>query len=280
MGRVFGGRPALLLPSLVVFGLLFVAPIAYFFVVSFWEVRAFQLRVTFTVENYVRTYEEYLEVGAETFLLAGLIALFTTLLAFGFAYVLRFKAGRLAPLLLFGTIIALFGGYLAKVYAWKTILGTHGILNAALLGLGLIDEPITAFIFNPGTVVVTLTHYLLPLAVLPVYGALRGIKDITLEAARDLGAGPLQVFAGVILPQCRAGLFAAFAFAFLISAGDYVTPRLVGGVSTTMIGNYIESLFGFRFDWPLGSAMSFSTLFCCVAILAVANLLLARSRRR
>ena len=85
---------------------------------------------------------------------------------------------------------------------------------------------------------------------------------------------------GIILPQCRTGLFASFAFAFLISAGDYVTPRLVGGPSTTMIGNYIESLFGFRYDWPLGSAMAFSTLFCCVALLAFTNLLLARARRK
>ncbi len=270
----------LLVPAVGAFALLFLSPLVFFFVVSFWEVKLFKLDPTFTLANYVRTYHEYFEVALFTFGIAALIATITTFLGFTFTYVIRFKAGRFGPVLLFGAIIALFGGYLAKVYAWKTILGTNGILNSALLGVGLIETPIQSFIFNPGTVVVALSHWLLPLAILPIYGSLRGVQDLTLDAARDLGATPWQVFAGIILPQCRAGLFAAFAFCFLISAGDYVTPRLVGGPSTTMIGNYIESLFGFRFDWPLGSSMAFATMFCCVALLAFTNYLLFRARRR
>ena len=270
----------LLIPSVGAFALLFLSPIVFFFVVSFWEVKLFKLNPTFTLANYVRTYHEYLEVALFTFGIAALIATITTFLGFTFTYVIRFKAGRFGSVLLFGAIIALFGGYLAKVYAWKTILGTNGILNSALLALGVVDAPIQSFIFNPGAVVVALSHWLLPLAILPIYGSLRGVQDITLEAARDLGATPWQVFAGIILPQCRAGLFAAFAFCFLISAGDYVTPRLVGGPSTTMIGNYIESLFGFRFDWPLGSSMAFATLFCSVALLAFTNYLLFKAGRR
>ena len=270
----------LLAPSLGAFALLFLSPIVFFFVVSFWEVRLFKLDPTFTLKNYVRTANEYFEVALFTFGIAGLIATITTFLGFTFTYVVRFKSGRFGQILLFGAIIALFGGYLAKVYAWKTILGTHGILNSALLGLGVIEAPVQSFIFNPGAVVITLTHWLLPLAVLPIYGSLRGVQDISLEAARDLGAKPWQVFTGIIVPQCKAGLFASFAFCFLISAGDYVTPRLVGGPSTTMIGNYIESVFGFRFDWPLGSSMAFATMFCCIALLAFTNFLLFRAWRR
>lgn len=280
IGEIARGRSILLAPATLVFVGLFVAPMLYFFVVSFWQVSLFDLDRTFTVKNYVRTYQEYLGVAAQTFLIAGIIALVTTILALGFAYAVRFKVGRFGTILLFGALISLFGGYLAKVYAWKTILGTNGILNTALLNLGLIDQPSTALIYNPGSVVVTLTHYLLPLAVLPIYGSLRGISDLTIEAARDLGSTPVSTFFNIILPQCRAGLIASFSFTFLIAAGDYVTPRLVGGPSTTMIGNYIESLFGFRFDWPLGSAMSFATLFCCVAILAFTSLLLIRAQRR
>ena len=273
-------RTWLLVPAVGGFGLLFLSPILFFFVVSFWEVKLFKLNPTFTFANYVRTYNEYFEVALFTFAIAALIATITTFLGFTFTYVIRFKAGKFGSVLLFGAIIALFGGYLAKVYAWKTILGKNGILNSALLGAGVIETPIQSFIFNPGAVVVTLSHWLLPLAILPIYGSLRGVQDLTLDAARDLGASPWQVFSGIILPQCRAGLFAAFAFCFLISAGDYVTPRLVGGPSTTMIGNYIESLFGFRFDWPLGSSMAFATLFCCIALLGFTNYLLFRARRR
>ena len=114
----------------------------------------------------------------------------TTLLAFGFAYVIRFRAGRFGNALLFLTLITLFGGYLVKIYAWKSILGRDGILNLALIDLGLIDEPLDAFIYSANGVVITLTYFLLPFAVLPIYGNMRAIRDVTLEAARDLGAGP------------------------------------------------------------------------------------------
>ncbi len=193
----------LLAPALGAFALLFLSPVVFFFVVSFWEVKLFKLNPTFTLANYVRTYNEYFEVTLFTFGIAALIATITTFLGFTFTYVIRFKAGRFGTVLLFGAIIALFGGYLAKVYAWKTILGTHGILNTALLALGVIEAPIQSFIFNPGTVVVALSHWLLPLAILPIYGSLRGVQDLTLEAARDLGATPRQVFAGIILPSAR-----------------------------------------------------------------------------
>ena len=93
----------------------FSSPIVFFFVVSFWEVRLFKLNPTFTFANYVRTYEEYFEVALFTFGIAALIATITTFLGFTFTYVIRFKAGRFGPVLLFGAIIALFGGYLAKV---------------------------------------------------------------------------------------------------------------------------------------------------------------------
>jgi ABC-type Fe3+ transport system permease subunit len=85
-------------------------------------------------------------------------------------------------------LLTLFGGYLVKIYAWKAILGREGILNSALQTIGLIDEPLTIFIYNSGAVIATLTHFLLPLAVLPIYGSLRAVEDDLIEAARDLGA--------------------------------------------------------------------------------------------
>ena len=273
-------RYVLLFPSVAVFAGIFIVPLAMFFVMSFWRLQAFQIEPDFSFHNYRVAFDSYLEVALFTFMMAGIIAILTTVIAFGFAYVIRFKAGRFAPVLLFSAVITLFGGYLVKIYAWKTILGTNGILNTILISVGIIEQPMTFLLFNPGSVVVTLTHYLLPLAVLPIYGSMRGIEDVTIEAARDLGARPHRVFTDVILPQSRAGLFAAFAFAFLISAGDYVTPRLVGGPDTTMMGSYIESVFGFRFDWPLGAAMSFSTLASCILILALVNLALPRGVRR
>jgi spermidine/putrescine transport system permease protein len=211
--------------------------------------------------------------------IAGATAVVTTILAVAFAYLIRFRAGRLGLPLLFVTLLTLFGGYLVKIYAWKAILGKEGVLNSALLVLGLIEEPLTIFIYNSGAVVATLTYFLLPLAVLPIYGSLRGIEDDLIEAARDLGAARHQAFRDIVLPLSLPGMLTAFTLSFLIAAGDYVTPRFVGGTGTAMIGDFIEQQFSLRFDWPMGSAMSFSTFAASAIIIVATGLLLRRSLR-
>lgn len=267
-----------LAPATLVLLLLFAAPLAYFLLISTWSVKARVLRPDFTFANYVKGVEEYGLVLLQTLGLALAVALATTLLAFGLAYAIRFKAGRWASLLLFLTLVTLFGGYLVKIYAWKSILGREGILNQALLGLGLIDEPIEALLYSGQAVVITLTYFLLPFAVLPIYGSLRGVKDATLDAARDLGAGPLRRLLDIVLPQAEPGLFVAFTLAFLIAAGDYVTPRFVGG-GAAMMGHFIETQFSLGFNWPLGSAMAFTVLAASLAVVLAARWGLRRALR-
>ncbi len=248
-----------LAPAGLIFAGLFALPLAYFFVISFWSVRARIMRPDFTLRNYVATWTDYGDTLASTLAIALAISLTTTVLAFGFAYVIRFRAGRWGNALLFLTLITLFGGYLVKIYAWKSILGRDGILNLALIQLGLIDEPLSVFIYNANGVVITLTYFLLPFAVLPIYGSMRSIRDVTLEASRDLGAGPWTTLRKVILPQCQRGILVAFMFTFLISGGDYVTPRFVGG-GAAMMGQFIETQFSLGFNWPMGSAMAFTVM--------------------
>jgi spermidine/putrescine transport system permease protein len=258
---------------------LFVAPLVFFLVLSFWSVRALKPQPDLTFANYRATWSEYGDVLVSTLAIAGVIALVTTLLAFGFAYVIRFKAGRLGPLLLFITLITLFGGYLVKIYAWKSILGIDGILNMALTGAGILSEPSGAFIYSSNAVIITLTYFLLPFAVLPIYGALRSIDDATLEAARDLGARPLSVMRDIVVPQCEGGILVAFTLAFLISVGDYVTPQFVGG-GAAMMGRFIESEFSTHFDWPKGSAMSFTVLTASLLTVLVVRALFRWAFRR
>jgi spermidine/putrescine transport system permease protein len=151
-------------------------------------------------------------------------------------------------------------------------------LNKALIGLGFIDAPVSALVYSVNGVVVTLTYFLLPFAVLPVYGSLRAIDDATLESARDLGAGPWAVMRDVVLPQCQTGLMTAFTLSFLISVGDYVTPRFVGG-GAALMGTFIENQFSFGFNWPLGSAMAFTTMFATLVLVLVMREILRRSLR-
>jgi len=255
------------LPAFLVFALLFVGPLAFFLVVSFWRLRAYKLVPDFTFDNYLDVGREYLHAAIFTLLISLLIATVTTVIGFMIAYLARFRAGRYGGLILFLVLVTLFGGYLVKIYAWKTILGTNGILNSTLVDLGLIHEPLAWLLYSPAAVVITLVNFLLPFAVLPIYGSLRGIDEVPLAAARDLGANAARVFRDIVLPQCKPGIFAAFAVSFLITAGDYVTPRLVGGTNTFMAGNFIESQFINRLNAPIGSALSYAMLIACGLVL-------------
>ena len=265
----------LLLPSALVFLGAFAAPLLYFLVISFWSVRARIMRPDFTLKNYVATWADYYDAMGSTLLIAFAIGALTTLLALGFAYAIRFKCGRFETPLLFLALITLFGGYLVKIYAWKSILGREGILNQFLLWTGLIDQPLDALLYSVSGVVITLTYFLLPFAILPIYGNMRAIRPATIEAARDLGAGRWTVLRDIIIPQCEKGIVIAFTFAFLITAGDYVTPRFVGG-GAAMMGHFIELQFSLGFNWPMGSAMAFTVMAVSLALVMLFRGLMRR----
>lgn len=272
------GRLLLVAPAAVLFLGLFVAPFLWFLLLSVLSMRSYRLAYEPTWANYAQT------IGANggtlllTLGLAFVVASLAVLLGLLYAYHMRFRAPRWAGLMLSLAVLTLFGGYLMKIYAWKTILGTEGVLNGALLWLGLADRPLTALFYNPGAVVVTLVNFLLPLAILPIYSSLRGIGDIEVEAARDLGASPGATLRDVILPRAAPGLAGAFALCFLSAVGDYVTPALVGGTTTTM-GSLIAPQFGSFFNWPLGAAMSVVTLASSALLLWGAARLWARLLR-
>jgi spermidine/putrescine transport system permease protein len=255
----------LLMPAALIFLGAFAAPLLYFLVISFWSVKARIMRPDLTLKNYIATWADYYDAMGSTLAIALAIGALTTLLAFGFAYAIRFKCGRFEAPLLFLALITLFGGYLVKIYAWKSILGREGILNQFLLWTGIIDEPLDALLYSVNAVVITLTYFLLPFAILPIYGNLRAIRPATIEAARDLGAGRWAVLRDIVVPQCEKGIVIAFTFAFLITAGDYVTPRFVGG-GAAMMGHFIELQFSLGFNWPMGSAMAFTVMAVSLAL--------------
>jgi spermidine/putrescine transport system permease protein len=213
-----------------------------------------------------------------TLVIAAAVALLCTLVGFIFAYGARFRMGRFADYFILATLITLFGGYLVKIYAWKAILSANGLLNSVLIALGLTDAPLGWLIFNSGAVIVALTHFLLPFAILPIYSELRNVRDITLDAARDLGASPWTTTRKVVIPQCRSGLTAAFAICFLSAAGDYVTPMFLGGGSGVMLGQFIVLEFSTRFNWPAGAAMSFTLMGASLLVIAAAWLALRKRK--
>lgn len=278
-GATLDRRNLLLLPAVLVLLLLFLGPMAYFFVASFFKVSLFNLVPTWNIGNYQKVAGEYGGPIAYTMGISAVIAIIATVLGYIVAHVIWRNPGRWGAFLLGATLLTLFGGYLVKIFAWKTILGREGIINNTLLVLGLADQPVEILLYSPFAVVLVLVSYLLPFTILPLYGALRAIEPTTLDAARDLGASPARMLWDAVLPRCIPAILTAFSLSFLVSAGDYVTPRLVGGTRSLMMGNFIESQFGLRMNIPLGAAMTYSTMITSIAIIIVVWLTLRAALR-
>jgi spermidine/putrescine transport system permease protein len=251
-----------------------VAPLAVFLLYSLWRVSNYQIVSEWNLENYKRAFtdEVYRTALINTIRIAGMAAVVATVVAYGFAHALRFHLRRWQEPLLFLVIVALFSGYLVRIFAWRTLLGDQGIVNETLQSIGLIDEPLTFLLYNRTAAVLVLANFLIPLAILPIYGALQNIDDGEVAAARDLGCTAAGAFRRVTLPLAWGGISAAFALTFIIAAADYLTPRLVGGVSGTMIGQSIATTFLDSFDWPAGAAVAFVTLACTLLIVTVVRI--------
>lgn len=206
-------------------------------------------------------------------LLAGLVTLVTVVLAYPVAYYLAFHAGSRRNLLLFLVSLPFWTSYLLRVFSWKIVLAYNGVLNSALLELGLIHTPITALLNTPSAVVITLAHAYAAFAVLPIYVSLTSVPGNLFEAAADLGARPSQRFMRVILPLSMPGVLSAALVVFVPTVGDYVTPALVGGPSSTLIGSLIQSEFGKADDWPAGSAMAVVSMLAIGLVILLVRLL-------
>jgi spermidine/putrescine transport system permease protein len=193
--------------------------------------------------------------------------LFSLVLGYPLAYLLSFQTGRRKNLLYQLVIIPLWVSYLVRAYAWKTILGTDGVLNTSLQYLHLTSHPLQFLLYSPFAVVLTLTHIYTPFTFLPIYAAMEHIPRNLIEASDDLGASRLQTFLRVILPLSLPGVLAGATFAFVLSFGDFLAPLLLGGPSGIMISNIVVSLFGAAYNWPLGAAISFCMLAFVVALL-------------
>jgi spermidine/putrescine transport system permease protein len=152
-------------------------------------------------------------------------------------------------------LIPLWANFLVRTYAWIFILRTDGLLNTWLIKLGLASEPMT-LLYTPSAVLIGLVYGYLPFMVLPVYASLEQVSPVLEEAARDLYAPGWQVLIRVLVPLSLPGIIAGSVLVFVASLGAYLTPDLLGGARTMMMGNLLQHEFLVVRDWPLGSAFS------------------------
>jgi spermidine/putrescine transport system permease protein len=257
------------IPPLLWVGLFLLLPYALMFAHSFWAVQDGVVVHHWNLQNYgtLLTKSVYVEVLLRSMRIAAAVTFCSLLLGYPLAYYLSFHAGARKELLYQLVIVPLWVSYLVRGYAWKTILGSEGVLNGFLQYLHLTHEPVAFLLYSPFAVVLVLTHIYTPFVFLPIYASLEHIPRPLVEASQDLGAGSAQTFLRVILPLSIPGLLAGATFAFVLSLGDFLAPLLVGGASGTMIANVVQSLFGAAYDWPLGAAISVCILIIIISLL-------------
>jgi spermidine/putrescine transport system permease protein len=256
-------------PPLLWVAFFLLLPYALMFGHSFWLVRDGFIVHEWNLQNYAKLFQNpvYVEVLFRTARIAASVMLLSLLLGYPLAYYMSFHAGVRKELLYQLVIVPLWVSYLVRGYAWKTILGSDGVLNGFLQYLHITREPVSFFLYSPFAVILMLTHIYTPFVFLPLYASLEHIPRNLIEASHDLGASPRATFLRVILPLSLPGLLAGATFAFVLTLGDFLGPLLVGGPSSVMIANIVQSLFGTAYDWPLGAAISICILLLTISLL-------------
>jgi len=265
-------KSAVTIPPLLWVTVFLLVPYAILFCHSFWSVSSAQTIVhNWNLQNYLQLARNpiYLQVLFRSMRIAASVTVLALLLGYPLAYYLSFHAAKRKDLLYQLVIIPLWASYLVRGYAWKTILGSDGVLNGFLQYLHITHRPVEFFLYSPFAVIITLTHIYTPFTLLPIYASLEHIPRNLVEASHDLGASPWSTFRRVILPLSLPGVLAGATFAFVLTLGDFLAPLLVGGPSGIMISNVVVSLFGAAYNWPLGAAISFCMMLLVVTLLFI-----------
>ena len=283
MRRRIGGalfrRPALrgfslLSPPVLAFVVVYIAALVALFVSAFWTVDPFtSLTVhSWTLDNFRQLWSEptYRNVAIRTVSIAAAVTITDAIIAFPFAYFMaRLASPHMRAILFVLVLLPLWASYLARVYAWRLILNSNGLLNWTL---GLLGLPPANIAYTNTAMWIVFSYIWLPFMILPVYASLERIPHSYIEASRDLGAKGGRTLRSVILPLALPGIVAGSIFTFSLTLGDYITPVLVGGASSQFIGNVVYDSVNQSSNLPFAAAFA-------VVPLAVMGVYLLIARR-
>jgi spermidine/putrescine transport system permease protein len=273
---------ALLSPTLLFMVFVLAMPVGLLVTYSFWTQTYLDIDTSFTFANYVNFGNKpiYAYLLWKSIKISGAVTLATVVLAYPMAYFIAFRVTKNKLIWLILITVPFWTSYLLRVFAWKIILGFNGVVNSGLMSLGLISEPLAFLLYNPTAVVITLAHAWAAFAILPIYVSLEKIDRSLLEAATDLGDGPVMRFLRVTLPLSMPGVIASSLLVFIPTVGDYVTPKLVGGTTGIMIGNVVQSMFGKANNWPMGAAISVISMLTITLLICAFLWFTKRARRQ
>lgn len=252
----------LLSPLLVWVALFVVAPTAIMLVYSFGRRGTLGgVVLDFTMDNYAAVLDPtYLKIVVRSILYSGLTTIICLVMGYPVAYYIGRADARWRNLLLMMVMIPFWTSFLIRTYAWVTILKNEGLLNGLLLQWQLITQPFE-MLYSPGAVILGLVYTFLPFMILPIYTSVEKLDNALVEAAFDLGAGPMRAFSRVIVPMTSPGITAGILLVFIPALGLYAVNDILGGGKVDMIGNIIENQFkGNARNWPFGSALGITLL--------------------
>ena len=267
----------LAVPGLLWMSVFFLVPLGLVFAISFasrgtyggivWE---------FTPSNYLDLLHPlYGKILGQSMWYATVTTAICFVLGFPLAYVIARSPVRWQPLLLLLVMLPFWTNFLVRTYAWMILLRHDGLINRFLMALGVVDAPLE-LLYTPAAVVIGLVYGYLPFMVLPLYVAVERLDPLLVEAAWDLYASRWAVLTRVILPLTKPGIVGGCILVFIPSIGSFITPDLLGGARSMMIGNLIQHEYLVVRDWPLGSAVSFVLM----AVVMTAVVLYYRSASR
>lgn len=249
----------LIYPALVWFFIFFILPLSIIFIYSLTTDYLFTgKQVTFTLGNFLNIFQKkhYLIILLRSLKISLITTIFSIIFSYPIAYFLA-KRTRFDKALIILLMIPFWINYLIRIFAWKLILSENGIINQMLAGLHVIQEPLK-MLYSQTAVILGLIYTYTPMMVLPLYATILKIDDSLVEAARDLGASPIQAFFDVIFKLSFTGIFAGTLLVFIPALGSFAIPIILGGTDSVMIGNMIENQFYHVGDWNFGSAFTIS----------------------
>ncbi len=247
----------------------FLLPLAYLVCVSFAQRSPYgTIQWILSLANYARAFQPvYLEIYWRSFWIALLTTVLCALLGYPVAYMIALRVpAKWRSALLMLVVIPFWTSFLIRTYAWMVILRTEGVINNLLVAAHLIREPLH-LLYTPFAVFIGLVYGELPFMILPLYAVLQKLDVTLLEAAQDLGATRWRTFRRITLPLSLPGLVAGSVLVFIASIGAFITPDLLGGARTMMVGNLIQNQFALVRDQPFGSAVAFLLTFVVLGLL-------------
>ncbi len=264
-----------LYPALLWTAAFFVVPIAVMAMESFWQRLGGKIVAAWTLANYAKFFERsyFLEALLNSLEVTLIVTVVSIGLAYPLAYVIAYRVpARWQRLMLMLVVLPFWTSYVIRSYSWLLVLSNNGVINQALLGLGLIDQPL-AMSNTRGATVLGFVHFFTMLLTLTIYANLTQIKDSYRKAAADLGASSLQIFLRITLPLSLPGVAVGAFLTFVLAIGDYITPQILGGSRELLMPQAIMLQIGRRADFPMASALSM------VLMVVVTAVFLAFARR-